>query len=69
MSDFEFVFSLLGLLLGFSLVEVLGGLARLIEAQLRAVKLGAAGQAEARFRAGWLTPLLGLFVMLDLISF
>jgi hypothetical protein len=69
MSDFDFVFSLFGLLLGFSLVEVLGGLAKVIEAQLRAVKVGAASQSAPPFRAGWLTPLLGLFVMLDVISF
>ena len=36
MTDFEFVFSLFGLLLGFSLVEVLGGMAKAIEAQRRA---------------------------------
>ena len=39
MSDFDFVFSLFGLLLGFSLIEVLDGLAKVIEAscaQLRA---------------------------------
>lgn len=60
MSAFEFVFSLFGLLLGFSLVELVGGLARTIEARMR---------PGAAFRVGWLTPLLGLFVMLDLISF
>jgi hypothetical protein len=69
MSDFEFVFSLFGLLLGFSLVEVLGGLAKVIEAQLRAVKVGAETPGAPPFRAGWLTPLLGLFIMLDVISF
>jgi hypothetical protein len=53
---FEFVFSLFGLLLGFSLVEVLSGL-------VRSVKL------RKRVRIGWLTPLLGLFVMVDLTSF
>jgi hypothetical protein len=59
-SPFEFVFSLFGLLLGFSLVEVLGGLARTLEGRLR---LGPA------YRVGWLTPLLATFVMLDLITF
>lgn len=68
MSAFEFVFSLFSLLLGFSLVEVLGGLARAIEAQLRAARIGAGPEAKP-FRAGWLTPLFGLFVMLDVISF
>lgn len=60
MSAFEFLFSLFGLLLGFSIVEVLGGLARTIEARLR---------PDTTFRMGWLTPLLGLFVLLDLLSF
>jgi hypothetical protein len=55
MSEFEFVFSLFGLLLGLSLAEVLGGLARTLK-QWRTVRLG------------WLTPLLGLLVMLDLTS-
>lgn len=68
MTEFEFVFSLFGLLLGLSLAEVLGGLARAIEAQLRTAKVGAAAGVRD-FRAGWLTPLLGVFVMLDIISF
>jgi hypothetical protein len=55
MTAFEFVFSLFGLLLGLSLAEVLGGLARTLK-QRRLVRLG------------WLTPLLGLLVMLDLTS-
>jgi len=60
MSDFEFIFALFGLLLGLSLAEALSGLARAIEARLR---LGTA------VRIGWLTPLLGAFVLLDLLSF
>ena len=56
MSDFEFVFSLFGLLLGLSLAEVLGG-------------FGKALKARHRVRIGWLTPMLGLVVMLDLTSF
>ncbi|MEA3031372.1 MAG: hypothetical protein QOJ53_2259 [Sphingomonadales bacterium] len=55
MTAFEFVFSLFGLLLGLSLAEVLGGLAKTLK-QWRTVRLG------------WLTPLLGLLVMLDLTS-
>lgn len=55
MTQFEFVFSLFALLLGLSLAEVLGGLARTLK-QWRTVRLG------------WLTPLLGLVVMLDLTS-
>jgi hypothetical protein len=56
MSQFEFTFSLFGLLLGFSLVEVLSGL-------VRTMKL------RGKVRIGWFTPLLGLFVMVDLTSF
>ena len=55
MTPFEFVFSLFALLRGLTLAEVLGGLARTLK-QRRAVRLG------------WLTPLLGLLVMLDLTS-
>lgn len=64
MSAFEFVFSLFGLLLGFSLVEVLGGLAKAVEA-----KVGPKADDGESVRIGWLTPLLGIYVMLDLISF
>jgi hypothetical protein len=59
-SEFEFIFALFGLLLGLSIAEVLGGLARAIEARLR---------PNSTVRFGVLTPLLGAFVMLDLLSF
>lgn len=64
MSAFEFVFSLFGLLLGFSLVEVLSGLVRTLK--LRKPLRPDSAQAV---RIGWLTPLLGLFVLVDLTSF
>lgn len=60
MSDFEFIFALFGLLLGLSLTEVLAGLGRATQARLR---LG------DTVKIGWLTPLLGAFVLLDLLSF
>ncbi len=60
MSDFEFIFALFGLLLGLSIAEVLGGFARAIERRLRPGSV---------VRIGWLTPLLGSFVLLDLLSF
>jgi len=60
MSQFEFIFSFFGLLLGLSLTEVLAGLGRAIQARLR---------PGSTVRIGWLTPLLGSFVLLDLISF
>lgn len=58
MTPFDFVFTLFGLLLGFTLVQLLSGLVRAIKwASVR--PLG--GGAEP-VRLGWLTPLLGLFV-------
>jgi len=63
MSDFEFVFALYSLLLGLSMVELLGGLGRAIEARF------AAEAEREKFAIGWLTPLLAVFVMLDLLSF
>ncbi len=60
MSEFEFIFSFFGLLLGLSLTEVLAGLARAIQARL---------QPGSVVRIGRLTPMLALFVLLDLISF
>lgn len=59
MSPFELVFTLFGLLLGLAVAEVLSGLSR-------AFKLRRSAKAV---RIGWLTPLLGLFVILDLTSF
>ncbi|WBH17980.1 hypothetical protein [Sphingomonas radiodurans] len=59
MSAFELVFAVYGLLLGLALSEVLGGFSR-------ALKLK---RGTRPVRIGWLTPLLGMLVMLDLSSF
>jgi hypothetical protein len=59
MSPFELVFAVYGLLLGLAIAEVLGGFSR-------ALKLKRGAKAV---RIGWLTPLLGVLVMLDLTSF
>jgi hypothetical protein len=56
MSIFEMVFNLLGLVLGLSLVVVLGGLARTLKS--RPVR-----------EVSWLTPLLGIWVILDVSAF
>jgi hypothetical protein len=56
MTDFEFVFSLFGLLLGLALAQLLGGFGRAL-------------QSRHRIRIGWLTPMLGLIVALDVTSF
>ncbi|MDQ2891637.1 MAG: hypothetical protein M3R64_00920 [Pseudomonadota bacterium] len=59
MSPFELVFAVYGLLLGLAIAEVLGGFSRALK-----VKRG-----TNAVRIGWLTPLLGVLVMLDLTSF
>lgn len=60
MSPFELVFALFGLLLGLAIAEVLGGFARVLKLRR---------SERIKVRIGWLTPLLGLFVILDLTSF
>lgn len=56
MSDFEFVFTLFGLVLGLALAEIFGGLRTAI-------------QSRRKIRIGVLTPLLGTIVAFDLVSF
>ncbi|KQS55639.1 hypothetical protein ASG17_06110 [Brevundimonas sp. Leaf363] len=56
MSAFEFFFSFYGLLLGLSVAAIATGMAIAIQNRKRA-------------RIGWLTPLLAVFVMLDIASF
>lgn len=56
MSAFEFFFSFYGLLLGFSVAELVGGFARLLHAR-----------RDVRF--GLLTPMLALFVAIDIATF
>jgi hypothetical protein len=56
LSAFEFFFSFYGLLLGLSVAELVGGLARVLH-------------EKQRIRFGWLTPLLALFVAIDIATF
>lgn len=56
MSAFEFFFSFYGLLLGLSVAELVGGFSRVLH-------------ERRRVRFGWLTPLLALFVAVDLVTF
>jgi hypothetical protein len=56
MTSFEFAFSLFGLLLGLSVAEVMSGFARVL-------------RARHKIRLGWLTPLLGVLLMVDLVTF
>lgn len=61
MSQFEYLFTLLSLLLGFILVEVLSGLVRTLR-----VRLPTAPDVRPEIHVGWLTPMLGVYVMLDI---
>jgi hypothetical protein len=56
MSDFEFFFSYYGLVLGLSVAVIVGGLARALN-------------ARRDLAIGVLTPLLALFILLDITSF
>jgi hypothetical protein len=56
MTDFEFVFSLLGLLLGLALANVLAGLSNAL-------------QERRKLKVGILTPLLGLLITFDITSY
>ncbi|RDC59937.1 hypothetical protein HME9302_01134 [Alteripontixanthobacter maritimus] len=67
MTQFEFLFALYSLILGLSLVELLSGLGRALE--LRSAQIDDPNAGSSQFKIGWLTPLLGLFVILDLMSF
>ena len=63
MTEFEFIFALYALALGLSLVEELSGLGRTLEMRF------ASDAGGEKFTIGWLTPLLAVFVILDLLSF
>ena len=56
MGSFEFAFSLYGLVLGLSVTEVIGGFARVL-------------RSRAAIRLGWLTPAIGLLLLVDLVTF
>lgn len=56
MSAFEFFFSFYGLILGLSVAEIITGFARAL-------------RTRQHLRVGWLTPLLAMFVLMDLASF
>jgi hypothetical protein len=56
MTVFEYVFSLYSLLFGLALAQVFGGFGNTL-------------QERHKLKVGWLTSLLGLFVIVDLTSF
>lgn len=62
MGGIEFSLGLFGLLLGFILVEVLSGLMRTLRA-----RLPNGPDSYEEIRIGWLTPMLGIFTMLNVL--
>ena len=56
MSAFEFSFTFYGLVLGLSVVELVAGIARTVH-------------GGRRFRIGWLTPLVAIYLVLDVATF
>ena len=60
----ELLFNLFTLLLGFILVELLGGLMRTLRARAP-LRPG----AKAEIRIGWLTPMLGAYAMLNVLTY
>ena len=56
MSEFEFVFPLFALLVGLSMTEMLSGLAQALK-------------SDRQVRVGWLTPLLGTIILINLAMF
>lgn len=56
MDAFSFVFSFFSIVLGLAMTEVLGGMRKGL-------------QSRKKVRIGWLTPMLGLVVALDITSF
>ena len=56
MEGFDLVFAMFGLVLGLAVTEVLAGFARVIKMRRKA-------------HVGWLTPLLGTFVLIDMTTF
>ncbi len=66
MEGFNFLFEAFILLMGLAMAEVLRGFARVLK--LRARRKAGIDEATA-VRIGWLTPLLGLFVIVDQSTF
>lgn len=62
MSARELLLNLFTLLLGFILVEALSGLMRTLRA-----RLPAKSSATAEIHIGWLTPMLGIYTMLNVV--
>lgn len=67
MDEFSYIFELFALLLGLAVAEMLGGFGQVLK--LRTRRKAGVDEHAVKVRIGWLTPLLGLMVTVDLATF
>lgn len=67
MDEFSYIFELFALLLGLAVAEMLGGFGQVLK--LRARRKAGVDEHAIKVRVGWLVPLLGLLVLVDLATF
>jgi hypothetical protein len=67
MDEFSYIFELFALLLGLAVAEMLNGFGHVLK--LRARRKAGIDEAAINVRVGWLVPLLGLLVLVDLATF
>jgi hypothetical protein len=67
MDEFSYIFELFALLLGLAVAEMLSGFGHVLK--LRARRKAGVDDAAISVRIGWLVPLLGLLVLVDLATF
>ncbi|MBX7500077.1 hypothetical protein K3181_01305 [Qipengyuania sp. YG27] len=81
MSGFDFAFTLFGLVLGLAMAEVLAGFVRVLKARSlpassskavgrtkKASSSAAVGRKSRSIRIGWMTPVMGGIVVVDLVT-
>ncbi|HYI43299.1 MAG TPA: hypothetical protein VD768_06730, partial [Sphingomicrobium sp.] len=67
MDEFSYIFELFALLLGLAVAEMLSGFGQVLK--LRARRKAGVDETAIKVRIGWLVPLLGLLVLVDLATF
>lgn len=65
--QFDYIFELFTLLIGLAVAEMLMGFSRILK--LRARRRAGIDPAAMRVKVGWLVPILGLLVLIDLATF
>lgn len=78
MSGFDFAFTLFGLVLGLAMAEVLAGFVRVLKARSlpassskavgRTKKASSSAAVGRKIRIGWMTPVMGGIVVVDLVT-